>query len=198
MAPRETLRRSLAPFAQPPPSLGGGVDASPSPYIKDAPGEEENTTEIVEPSHCLEELSFLLLHTSTSHRSLSHVVPLSELRRIETTPPLHAVVLRGFAPESIHIDLLPAICWIGDPEGVIIHRMCVSTRRSQVRHPSCCDRVIATGVVARGASSTRPSSATLRSATSSILRQRLCGSVIPAFRSTRVRDPKLLYRYSNY
>ena len=66
----------------------------PSPYIKEAPGEEENTTETVEPSHCLEELYSLLLHTSTSHRSLSHVVPLSELRRFETTPPLHVVVLQ--------------------------------------------------------------------------------------------------------
>ena len=66
----------------------------PSPYIKEAPGEEENTPNRVEPSHCLEELSSLLLHTSTSHRSPSHVVPLSELRRFETTPPLHAVVLR--------------------------------------------------------------------------------------------------------
>ena len=61
------------------------------------------------------------------------MVPLSELGRIETTPPLHAVVLQGFAPESIHIDLLPAIRWIGDPEGVTVHRMRVSTRRSQVR-----------------------------------------------------------------
>ena len=41
--PRATLGRSPSSLAQPPPFLGGGVDASPSPYIKEAPGEEENT-----------------------------------------------------------------------------------------------------------------------------------------------------------
>ena len=37
MTPRETLGRSLAPLAQPPPSLGGGVDASPLPLYKGGP-----------------------------------------------------------------------------------------------------------------------------------------------------------------
>ena len=42
----ETLGRSPCPWHSRPLFLGGGVDASPSPYIKEAPGEEENTPKI--------------------------------------------------------------------------------------------------------------------------------------------------------
>ena len=35
----------------------------------------------------------------------------------------------GIVPELIHTDLLSSLCWIGDQEGVIEHRMHVSPRR---------------------------------------------------------------------
>ena len=67
--------------------------------------------------------------TSTSHRSLSHVVPLFGAAQVRDDSTAARRRAAGSAPESIHIDLLPAICWIGDSEGVIVHRMCVSPRR---------------------------------------------------------------------
>ena len=76
------------------PFLGGGVDASPLPLCKGGSrGGGEHPIELSLPivwrSSPLSSST-----TSTSHWSLSHVVPLSELRRFETTPLPHAVVLR--------------------------------------------------------------------------------------------------------
>ena len=80
-------------------------------------------------SHCLEGLSSLSLRQlSLHHRSLSGVVPFgtSQVREFSTAARRRAA---GIVPELIHTDLLPSLCWIGDQEGVIEHRMHVIPRR---------------------------------------------------------------------
>jgi hypothetical protein len=81
---------------------------------------------------------------------LSPARPPEGLRRIEITPPLHAVVLRSFQILSNTVYFCN-LCWIGDSRDLRYHRTCASMQR-------CC--LCGVGVVAPS------SSTTLRSATS--------------------------------
>jgi hypothetical protein len=88
--------------------------------------------------------------------SLSSVWPPKGLRRLEITPPLHAIVLQSFQIpfEAVYFRNLS---WIGDSGGNCDRRTCASMRRCR----SCGARVVAPGYPSTLRSTTLSSSLTL-------------------------------------
>jgi hypothetical protein len=144
-----------------------GQGAPPPHYIKGPQGWELNHNFPQRKSHESSSTSLVrrppprLLPSSLS---LPSAWPPEGLRRLETSSPLHAIMLRSFRIPS-NIVYFRNFGWIRDSRGHRDCRTCASMRRCR----SCGAEVIAPR-----------SPTTLRSATSFHC-QRLCGSVIPAF-----------------
>jgi hypothetical protein len=118
------------------------------------------------------------LSWSTAPASLSPAWPSEGLRKRRESPPRHAVVLRSFRI-PVPKPLLPHLGWKRGFRSHRGRRTCASTRRCR----SCGARVVA------------PRSSRPWGRLRHLRQQRLCGSVIPPFRSSRVRVWNS-YRYS--